>query len=258
MELMLYKRFGISDEGVDPGLQEKHAHRAEQRIQEGAADVDHHVSILLSSNTAIATRYYLLDNHEKATQYAERTLLSAEQYFLGDWRTKVKTDEGTIDPEWWHDVESWMLYFRGTLCWGSVLGEWDRLRKLASYPDERRGIDTIDVTPAFRLYLIEVARYLRGEKVQGVAKACAKLEGTNWRGIDCLAAALDAVIDRDERRAQSSVVEFFLKHHKRKKSKDIYDTVSLDGTTMVNIAKRAKLNVKVPPEHAHYYIELTK
>jgi hypothetical protein len=253
---MLYKHFGISDAGIDPTRQEQMARETEATIRKGSDDLGGWIGTLVAANISIATRHYLCDNHPKARQYAERTLSSAEQYFFGDWRTKVKTDKGTIDPDWWHGVESWMKYFQGTLCWGTVLGEWECLRKLAAYPDERRGMDTIDVTPAFRLYLIQVARYLRGEKVQGVAKACSKLDGSNWRGIDSLAVALDAVIDKDERRAQSSLAEFFLKHHKRKKSKDVTDTVSLDGTTMINIARRAKLNVKLPLEHEHYYIQL--
>jgi hypothetical protein len=255
---MLYQRFGISDAGIDPAMQESHAQRAELRIRQGSDDLTTHVSVLLSSNICIATRYYLLDNHPKAKLFAERVLSSAQQYFFGDWRTKVETDQKTIDPEWWHDKESWFHDFRGAICWGTVLGRWDEVRKLSAYPDERRSEETLDATPAFRRLIIDIARYLRGEKVQGVAKACAKLDGSNWRGIDSLAAALDAVIDEDERRAQSSLAEYFLKHHKRKKSKDVTDTISLDGTAMVNIAKRAKLNVKMAPQHEHYYIELKK
>jgi hypothetical protein len=255
---MLYKRFGISDRGIDPAIQEEIARDAEQSVAAGSDDFWLDLGSLVSMNIGIATRYYLLDNHQKTRQYAERTLESAEQCFFGDWRNKVTTDEGNINPEWWHGRESWLTAFRGAACWGTVLGRWDQVRKLSAYPDERRKVETLDATPALRRLVIDTARYLRGEKVQGVAKACAKLEGANWRGIDSLAAALDAVIDKDERRAQSSLNEFFLKHHKRKKSKDVTDTVSLDGTSMVNIAKRARLNIKMAPEHEHYYVQLTK
>jgi hypothetical protein len=130
------------------------------------------------------------------------------------------------------------------------------VRELARYPDDRRQVETLDATPVSRRLLIDMARYLRGEKVQGVANACAKLEGATWRGIDALASALDAIIARDEGGTQSALIEFFRRHHRRKKSKDVTDTVSLDGTTMFNLAREAKLNVELPAELEDYYVRL--
>jgi hypothetical protein len=255
---MLYKRFGITERGVSPAIQERLARDAEDGIASGSSDLWLNIEVLVSMNIGVATRYYLLGDHRRARQFAERVLTSAGQYFFGDWRTKVETDEGKIDPEWWHDKDSWLTDFRGALCWGTVLERWQDVGELCVYPDERRGIETLDATPALRRLVIDIARWVRGEKVMGVSKACAKLDGFTWRGVDSLALVLDAVIERDERKAQDSIDEFFLKHHKRKKSKDITDTVSLDGTTILNIARRAKLNVTVAAEHAHYYIQLKK
>src|SRR5438105_2464742 len=99
---MLYKRFGISERGIDPGIQEEIARNKERRIAAGSSDLVTDVSVVVSMNIGVATRCYLMGDHRKARDYAERTLSSAERYFFGDWRTKVKTDEGTIDPEWWH------------------------------------------------------------------------------------------------------------------------------------------------------------
>src|SRR5258706_8759115 len=99
---MLYKRFGISEAGIDPARQERMARETEETIREGSDDLATWASVLVSANICVATRYYLCDNHSKAKDYAEHSLTSAEQYFFGDWRTKVKTDEGNINPAWWH------------------------------------------------------------------------------------------------------------------------------------------------------------
>jgi hypothetical protein len=253
---MLYKRFGATEAGIDPARQERMARDAEQAIERGTPDLVHELGILVSMNIGAATRYYLLGNHVKAKEYAERVLASARNYFFGDWRKRQKTDKGIIDPEWWHGRESWLHYFSGALCWGTVLGRWKEVRELARYPDDRRQVETLDATPASRRLLIDTARYLRGEKVQGVANACAKLEGVTWRGTDSLASALDAIILRDEERAQGALTEFFRRHHRRKKSKDVTDTVSFDGTTMFNLARQAKLNAELPAEVEHYYVRL--
>jgi hypothetical protein len=253
---MLYERFGISEAGIDPARQERLAQQAEEGVRENPDDLCHHLSVLVSMNIGVATRYYLLEKHPPAEYWAGRALLSAVNYFLGDWRAKVTTDEGTIDPSWWHGREGWLHDFRGALCWGTVLGRWDDVRRLAAYPDERREVETLDATPALRRLVIDTARHLRGEQVRGVAAACAKLDGPTWRGTDALAAALDAVVEMDEARARSALGDFFLRHHKRKKSKDVTDTVSLDGTTMLNVARRAGLNVSLDPKLQPYYIRL--
>src|SRR5687768_2554062 len=156
---VLYKHFGATEAGIDPSRQEKMAKDAEQAIAQGTPDLNYELGTLVSMNIGVTTRYYLLENHAKAREYAERTLASARNYFFGDWRTRVKTDRGNIDPQWWHERESWLHYFRGALCWGTVLGTWEEVCDLSRYPDERRGIETLDATPALRRLVIDIARH---------------------------------------------------------------------------------------------------
>src|SRR3954470_9408953 len=45
--------------------------------------------------------YYLKGDKPKTKKYARETLCAVLEVFYGTWRTKVETDEGTIDAEWW-------------------------------------------------------------------------------------------------------------------------------------------------------------
>lgn len=253
---MLYEKFGVPAAGIDPAPQQEMVRMAEETLLEQRDDLDTWVNVVVSGNISVAIRHYLCDDHAQARHWAERAVASAEQYFFGDWRTRVRTDEGRVDPEWWHGRESWLHDFRGALCWATVLGRWDDVRRLATYPDDRRAEEDLDAKPALRRLVIDTARYLRGEKVRGAAEACAKLDGADWRGTDALAAALDAIIAKHEARAQASLGEFFLRRHKRKNSKDVTDTISLDGTTMLNLARREGLSIELPAKVQHYYIRL--
>lgn len=313
--MKLHERLGLSYEQVDPEFRADAAKRSElildrvDLIPAGQEEL-----CLFSSSAAVA--YYLVEDHGAAREYAQRVVPAAQDYYFGDWRTKVKTDLGTVDPSWWHDKEAWMDVFRSALCWGSVLGDWPGLRKLAEYPDERRSMEKsgIDKKPAMRQVVLDIAMHLRGEKVTQAADRVGKLVGANWRGTRVLAAALDAVVARDQAAANEAVNGFLKLHHKhiqgsvrkerewaqkgpgmtnaehaklqgrllqasmagdqaaveeltemlidqnarikKRPSRSITDSVSLDATFMVNLARHEGLDITVDPKLEMYVIKL--
>lgn len=212
-----------------------------------------HQYCVYSSTVAVA--FHLVDDHRAAFAFAQRVTPAARNYLLGDWRVQTKTDLKTIDPGWWHDKESWINVFRVALCWGSVLGDWKTLRELAAYPDEHRSMEKFnpDSKPALRRLLLNVARHLRGNTLQGGRSVNEEL-GAKWRGIGVLGNCLDAINDRNEAGAGAGINEFLRLHHKRKKSTDINDSISLDATYMTNLAYRQGLKIAIDPRYAMYLI----
>jgi hypothetical protein len=206
-----------------------------------------------------AVVHHLAGNQDRARHYAERVVPAAKSYFFGDWRTKVPTDEKTINPQWWRDKEGWTDNFRYAICWAMVLGDWASVRELAAYPDHGRSMEEegINKKPARREFLIALARFLRGEAVSDVSAAVAKLTGANWRGTTELAQVLDAIITKDQAAAQGHLTNFFRLHHKRKRERDITDTISIDGTTLYYLARHEGLNVQLDPKLYTYVIDLT-
>jgi hypothetical protein len=218
--------------------------------------MNHHLEMLASGYAAAAVRFYLLADHDKAAEYARKALLRATDYFFGSWRNKVPTDKKTIDPAWWHDKETWMQLFSLTLMWASVFGDWETVSHLSQYPDQRRGMDTIDATPALRQLYIETAEYVRsGFRVLTETNVCTS-KGADVHGTVLLARCLVAVSAEDTAKANAVLGEFFQRHHKRKKSRDVTDTISVDGTFMFNLARHRGLGVDIDPNLEHYLVAL--
>lgn len=316
--MKLHDKVGLTAEQVDPEFRADAARRAESIL--GRIDLIPLGQEELSVYSALtATAYYLMEDYESSQKYAQRVVPTARDYYYGNWRSKVRSGnyrEFDPDPSWWHDKEIWMDVFRDALCWGSVLGDWEGLRKLSEYPDERRSMEksNIDKKPAMRQLLLDIAKHLRGEKVAKVADRVGKLVGANWRGTRVLAEALDAIAAKVEAAANEAINGFLMLHHKRIQSsirkerewaqtgpgmsnverakvherlfkaatagdqavveeltrtlidlnrqtkeppsRSITDSVCLDATIMVNLARRDGLRITIDPKLEMYVIKL--
>lgn len=215
---------------------------------------------LVETLSAAAIAHYLAGKDAKARSFAERVVPSAAEYYFGDWRNRIPSGTRSDAPpnsEWWHDKEPWMHTFRAALCWGSVLKDWTGLKLLARYPDDKRMVDGGAEKPAMKSVLVDVAKFLSGGLVRGVAERCSALVGFDWRGTAHFAHGMDAIVSGNSRAAQNSIDSFFEAWHKRKTSNDLTDTVSYDGTFMVNLAAHAGLKIKVGAVHQLYYVRLS-
>jgi hypothetical protein len=252
----LYERFGISHAGVDPKMQLETMDTSDA-VACGNMDAGSALFMLANGMGVVALRYYLMDDLVNAKKFAVGMLDVARDYFFGDWRARVTTEDHIIDPDLWHDKESWMDVYDLSLFWGSVLGRWDWLKEISAYPDDDRSMERGDTNAALRRLYIEITRHIRGENAGGsVAKKIVRLDGANWRGNNFIASCLDAIRAHDAAAADESLNAFFAAHAKRKRSKQITDTVSPLGTFMMNLAAHQNVRVNLRPEFSIYYVKL--
>ena len=249
--MKLYERFGISASGIDPSSQMEIVENGEMQLEKGASERGRRLHGIAWDCGIIALRFYLMDDYQMARTFATKTMSTGMRYFFGDWRSQDFTDKKIIDPGWWHDMETWMDLFSLVLLWGSVLEDWTVLERLATYADDRRALDCdLHATPALRQLYLEIAEFLRtGGKIQSRVPT---LSGANRRGVGILAGRISA---KDKNGAEQAINEFFKQHHKRKKSDQIADTISVDGTIILNLARHGDLEIKLDPKFEHYFVK---
>jgi len=252
----IYQQFGMSLEGVEPSNQLKSIGLCEAQIAKKGPDLWLNLHSIPLYRAVAAVRFYLIGDYASARKFGLASLEPATEYFTGNWRNVVKTDLGTIDVGWWHSRERWVQLFGGVLLWGTTLGEWDALRLIAKYPDGRRSVDLDDATPALRQLYIELSHLLRDEAVRGIGARVGELAGSDFRATAVLAQCLDAINDHDEAGANQLLDEFFRRRHRRKGSKNVMDSISPDGTTVVNLARRRGLKVVLKPDLELYCLSL--
>jgi len=258
----LYARLKISYAGAEPGDLTK-LHTSKRRlIAAGGDDIWLHLDSFVDDCNNLALRYYLIEDHRAALRYGREVVPAATAYLLGDWRKRVKTDLGTIDPKWWYAREAWMDSFRYALCWGSVFGQWSQLKRLAQYPNPQRNEERsgINKKPALRQFLHDAASYLRGGKFRSAlgrgrsAKKVGKLVGAKWRGMAAHAAALDAVADRDNDDATAAINAALRAIRNARATRDITEMLALEATFLCNLAAHEGLTPRVDPSLEMYLI----
>ena len=70
-----------------------------------------------------------------AREYGKQCLQDSVDFLLGDWRNTYLAEDRRPDPKYWKCHFIWMQVFEGALLWGSVLGEWELLRKVGTFPE---------------------------------------------------------------------------------------------------------------------------
>lgn len=255
--MKLHDKFGLTPEHVAADLR-VHALKVAETASANITSAPWSLNQCCFLSSVAAAAFYLMGDHESARAFGRRVVPAASNYLLGDWLTKKPTDLGHIDPDWWYDKVSWVNAFQAALCWGSALGDWNNLRRLSAYPNERRHKEknNPDSKPALRQLLLDVSSHLRGDKVHHSARRVGAMPGAKWRGVGTLAACLDSIVDRNAKAAEASINEYLKLRHKRKRSNDITDTISMDATYMINIARHDGLHVDIDPKYQMYVITI--
>jgi len=249
LSMRLYERLGISKKNIRPDLCiNAFARMAKEPIKDPGLLPCRKDRMVLEGK-ALAKDYYYLEEKEKARNSARNLLDYTKEFFFGKWRNDV--------PDYPSDTENWVQQFRQSICWGSCLGEWKKVKELAEYPKD----DVIEAERwepiEWRSWYLLVAGILRGQSLRELTKYVKIIEGGKKRREKLLLDLLRAILGNNAKKAQGSL-EGYLKYYKKYEfaRPGMNDLLCFDGTFLVNFARHRGLDISFPPQYSDHYIKL--
>jgi hypothetical protein len=242
-----YKRVGLTEEMTDPSSTIR-AVSTSFDVVERQDIIDFLPSQRVFDSSITAIRHYLREDLANTRVWADNAVMFAEAYFFGDWRDRALTGNGRDQPpdrKWWDVHATWQSEFTAAMLWGSVLGCWDRLARIAGAirDDVRLGIEQ---TEQNRAWLLIVAGHLRGRPWAELAPFIETVR-TGRRRERLLLAWLTANREGDLaaiNRAAQEYAAYYLRAEA--KIYDILCKLMIDGSFLYHDAGRAGHRVDLP------------
>ena len=210
----------------------------------------------VSDSTLMCFYKYYLHKPKELKVFIERLFVYLDDYFFGTWRCEVQTDEGKIDPEWWKRI-SWASFFRETIFWGSCIGAWDKIKKIAQYPTE----ECLNSEPwehiGFRVWYLVIAAVLRDEPLESLGRYTDLIDKLKSRREKLLLDILRPILYGDAEKANGQL-SIYLKYYKKFEFKkpEITEKVSIDGTFLINFGRYRGLKIEYPEEYTDHIVTL--
>ena len=204
----------------------------------------------------IAVCAYLKEDLVCARKHGAYVGKETVDYFYGSWRSKVKTDSGTIDPNWWHGRINWMTHFSVAMCWASTVGDWKTVNRVAEYPSEECMVDP-GLAKEDKSAYSALAQYLRGEPKRCVRASFTMIEKGKKQKPKFLAGVIDALYANDQKRFQESL-EAYLDYFRKSEFKlaSLDKLLCLDGTSLLNLGQRKGMSFGARAEFKDYLIRV--
>jgi hypothetical protein len=208
-----------------------------------------------SEHLAALACYYANEN-ERARLHGRRCLEASREFLFGDWRTHFQAQDTGVDAAWWKRRFVWMQVFEGALLWASVLGKWDYLTALGSFPEADSCISD-GYTAEDRDWYVALGAFLRKSPPPELETLLIKAEGGKLKRSKLLGAVTRACLARDGSDLQTTLVEF-LRHYRRREfpRQNITKKITLEGTLFTHWAEKEKLEVTVPSDYADHIVRL--
>jgi hypothetical protein len=204
----------------------------------------------------IAVCAYLMGNLVLAKKHGACVGKATVNYFYGSWRSKVKTDSGTVDPDWWHGRINWMTHFSVAVCWASAIGDWKTANRVAEYPRFDCIIDPSMTKEDKAAYLV-LADYLRKKSPREWESNLAIIRNGKKQKPKLLANVIKALEANESKSFQDSLdayLEYFRTSEFRRTSLD--RALCYDGSSLLNLGQRNGISFKMREEFKDYFIRL--
>ena len=195
---------------------------------------------------------YFAEQPDLARQYAKLSLEASIEFLFGDWRNTYLTEAGHPDPSYWKRHFSWMGTFESALFWGSVLGDWPTVQKVATFPEPDSNITT-GYRPQDRDLLVALGAFLCH-----APDLPAKLERATTgprKTARLTVEMIQACLARDHASLQKTLLKFLAHYQKMEfPREDITLKVSFKGTFFFHWARKEGLPVCIPPEYSDHIV----
>lgn len=251
--MKLYERLGVDGRVLNEEATVKFLERWDNPIVN--IKNTHTVKALRVSEPNFAAYFYcVIENNAEAKKFANMTVESAIDLFFGEWRQKVPTRDGSIDPEYWKLNSSWDNEFRETVLWASCLGDWGKAIKVAQYPTSECCNKYAIKNPEMNYPLI-LAAYIRGDSLESVQSSIEIVEKGVKKKEKLLLAVLMSIVKKDKEMFDKAFLEY-MKYFKKKDAKSQLWTERLatEGTILFNLARYKGLEVDFPEKYRDHFI----
>jgi hypothetical protein len=209
----------------------------------------------VTHSSLICFHYYLTDRKHEIPKYAGPLLDYTTEYFFGDWRTWVPTDDGKLDAMWWKRL-AWISQFRASVLWGTFIDEWTKIREISAYPTEECMLDTLEPKETRAWYMV-LAIFLRETSLDNAGKYISLIEGGKQKRAKILLSVLRTIVSRD---SEAFAREFaaYMKYYKAREYSipQITEKLAIDGTILFNVARHMGMNVEWPDKYMDHHISL--
>jgi hypothetical protein len=211
---------------------------------------------IADTRALLALVCYFAEDHQSAKLYGKQCLEDCNEFFFGSWRSQFITPDKTIDAARWKRRFIWMQILEATLLWGSVLGEWEFLKKVGTFPEPDSCISDGYRQQDRDLY-VAFGAFLRDASQMELETLLERAATGSRKSCKLLVAVIRACVARDTVLIQKSLVEF-LKYYKKNEfpKEQITKKISIEGTFFVNWAEKEKLAITVPTEFLDLIVRL--
>lgn len=211
--------------------------------------------ILPANRHLLSLACYYSDEYALVKEHANQCLLEVEEFFFGEWRNTFQTPEKTVDAGWWKRRFIWMQLFEAAVLWSSVLGKWDFLRRVSSFPEADSCISDGYTAQERDLY-VAWAMFLRGAHTD-METLLDKVKAGKGRAPKLIAAMLRAIAVRDAALLEKTLNDWLKYYRKEEFPKEkVTKKITIEGTFFVHWAAKEQLVVTVPPEFIDYIVKI--
>jgi hypothetical protein len=232
--------------------------RSAQRLRSNADDYEKAwIKFQTASTRSLLTLVcYFAEDHQSAKLYGKQCLEDCNEFFFGTWRSQFTTSDKTIDATWWKRRFIWMQIFEAALLWGSVLGQWEFLKKVGTFPEPDSCISD-GYRPQDRDLYVALGAFLREAPSAELETLLERASTASKKSCKLLVPVIRACLARDTALLQKALIEY-LKYYKKNEfpKENITKKISIEGTFFVHWAEKEKLAINVPPEFADHIVRL--
>jgi hypothetical protein len=210
------------------------------------------------NHSLVAIKYFALEDDSSLKTHAVETIRAADEYFFGSWRSKVyKSEDGErVDAACLRQHYDWMEAFGDALLWASVLGEWEFLKKLGTYPKPDCQADN-DYGKQGRDLYVALGAFLRDAPKSELEVLLERASAGPKSLCKLVVAMIRACFARDAETFQKGLIELLKYYKKNEFPKDsVTKKISLEGTFFVHWAEKEKIPLTVPPEFEDHVVRL--
>ena len=207
---------------------------------------------LIRISAEIASCYFMKEELGPARDWAARSLSYADDFFFGPWRDMIPYGGNSPLPpphrQAWFKNEGWITELQVSLVWGSALGEWDFIRKLAGYFQDGVSGNCGQSESNYSWWLL-LTGILQGRDPQELAPYREKIENGRGRARNeqLLLNFLDTICQGSDQEVHAASRKLFSAAAKQDfKNQDFFYPMLCEGSFLVHYTRHRGRPLTIP------------